>query len=248
MDVGTAEITEAPEEKKKTRSRSRISSGSKPGKGGGGGGKNNGGGGGGGGDRSSDEDQAGEIQEFQPQKSRFVTGFLLVVVFMTFTGVLAAYVVIATNGVAEWKPFNLPVPVWISTFLLLISSVTYHVAKKAFDAGEQLKARKWLIVTTALGGMFISSQLLAWLELVQRGMYVASNPYAGFFYILTGLHAIHVIGGIVPLGNIILRSWVPTSGETELLRRQTLANVVGWYWHFLDGLWLILFFMLGFWK
>lgn len=242
MEVGTAEITELPGKEKKPKSGLRLTSGNKPGRGGGGNG------GGGGGDRDPGNDQSQEEQQFLPQKSKFVTGFLLVVVFMTFAGVLAAYVVIATNGVAEWRPFSLPVPVWVSTFLILISSVTYHIAKKAFDANQQIKARKWLVITTVLGGMFIASQLLAWLGLVKRGMYMYSNPYAGFFYILTGLHAVHVIGGIIALGSVILRSWIPTSDERELLRRQTLAGVVGWYWHFLDGLWLVLFFMLGFWK
>lgn len=243
MEVGTAEITELPGKEKKPKSGLRLTSGNNPGKGGG---KN--GGGGDGGDRDPGSDQSQEEQQFLPQKSKFVTGFLLVVVFMTFAGVLAAYMVIATNGVAEWRPFSLPTPVWISTFLILISSIAYHIAKKAFDGSYQIKARKWLIVTTVLGGMFIGSQLVAWLELVKRGMYVYSNPYAGFFYILTGLHAVHVIGGIIALGTIILRSWIPTADEMELLKRQTLANVVGWYWHFLGGLWLVLFIMLGFWK
>lgn len=244
MEVGTAEITELPgDEEKKRKGRSRLTSGGNPGKGGGG--KN---GGGGGGDRNPEQDQSEDTQGFLPQKSRFVTGFLLIVVFMTFAGVLAAYMVIATNGVAEWRPFSLPIPVWISTVLILVSSITYHIAKRAFDQRHQIRARKWVVITTVLGGMFIASQILAWLGLVKRGMYVYSNPYAGFFYILTGLHAIHVIGGIIALGSVILRSWIPTMDETEMLRRSTLATVVGWYWHFLDGLWLVLFLMLGFWK
>jgi cytochrome c oxidase subunit 3 len=244
MEIGTAEITELPgEDKKKPKSRTRLTSGGKPGKGGGG----NGGGGGGGDNKNPENDQSEEAREFIPNKSKFITGFLIVIVFMTFAGVLGAYIVIATNGAGQWIPFSLPVPVWISTFLLLASSVTYHIAKRAFDRGLQLSAKKWLVITTVLGGMFIASQLVAWLELVKRGMYVYSNPYAGFFYILTGLHAIHVIGGIIALGWIILRSWIPTVDETEMLRRRTMAGVVGWYWHFLDGLWLLLFFMLGFW-
>ena len=55
--------------------------------------------------------------------------------------------------------------------------------------------------------MFVSSQILAWLELVSRGLYVAGNPYVGFFYIFTAVHAVHVIGGICALGYILLRTW-----------------------------------------
>ena len=77
---------------------------------------------------------------------------------------------------------------------------------------------------------------------------MASNPYAGFFYILTAIHAIHVIGGIIALGYIVLRTWLPTSNEKELSNRKIYSNVIGWYWHFMDGLWLVLVGLLGLWK
>ena len=75
-----------------------------------------------------------------------------------------------------------------------------------------------------------------------------SNPYAGFFYILTAVHAVHVIGGIIALGYIVLRTWNETASETELLRERHISNAVGWYWHFMDGLWLVLLSLLGFYK
>jgi cytochrome c oxidase subunit 3 len=77
---------------------------------------------------------------------------------------------------------------------------------------------------------------------------VQSNPYAGFFYILTAVHAVHVIGGIAALGYILLRTWRATSSDEELTKRQQISNSVGWYWHFMDGLWIFLFLLLGFWK
>lgn len=240
MEIGTIETIELPDEEENKKKRSGLT-GTGPS---GGGGKNNGGGGG---DRNDDQAEE-DTQAFIPQKSKLITGFLLVAVFMTFAGLIAAYVVIATNGAIEWKPFNLPIPVWISTVLILISSITYHIAKTSFDGNDQPKARKWLLITTALGGTFISSQILAWTELVRRGMYVQSNPYAGFFYILTALHAVHVLGGIVALGSVLLRSWNETSNDDELLRRRTLAAVTGWYWHFMGGLWVVLFLLLGFWR
>jgi cytochrome c oxidase subunit 3 len=74
------------------------------------------------------------------------------------------------------------------------------------------------------------------------------NPYAGFFYILTGIHAVHVLGGIVALGAILLRSWNYTEYGPELEYRRNLARSVGWYWHFMGLLWIVLFLLLGFWK
>ncbi len=183
-----------------------------------------------------------------PDKSKVITWFLLLVVLMTFGGMIGAYIVLATNGAAEWRPFDLPGQVWISTLLIISGSITYHLGQKALFASKFDRSRKFLIATTALGAAFISSQLLVWLALVNRGFYMSGNPYAGFFYILTAVHAVHVIGGIVALGTILLRTWNRTDSEDEILYRRSLARSVGWYWHFMGALWLVLLMLLGFWK
>lgn len=239
MKIGTADIIERAPEPKDSRPGSSIGSGP----------PNSGDGRdpGGGGDGPRNDGQV-QIEPFIPNKSRILTGFLLVVVLMTFGGLMAAYVVIATNNVAEWQPFALPIQVWISTVIILVSSITYHLGKLSVDRNDQQTAKKWLIVTTVLGAAFISSQLLSWMALVNRGLYMASNPYAGFFYIMTAVHAVHVLGGIAALGAILLRVWYPTENSDKIARRTTLAQVVGWYWHFMGGLWIVLFMLLGFWK
>lgn len=242
MPVGTIETT--IETKKKLKHRSGLRSG-----GSNNGGKNRGGGGGGGsGGNDSGKKNYQELEPFKPNKSKILTWFLLSVVVMTFGVLIGAYIVISTNKALEWQPFNLPFQVWISTFLILAGSVTFLIAQKAIYAGNQPKAKKWLLATTILGAAFISSQLLAWLELVKRGVYVQSNPYAGFFYILTAVHAVHVIGGIIALGAVVLKTWYFDTSSEGTERRETLAQVVGWYWHFMGGLWLILLMLLSFWK
>lgn len=243
MEIGTAEVIEEAEEK--TKRRRGISSSSGQNTNGGGGGGDNGGNEG----PEPPEDRSEPLSPaFIPQKSRVLTSFILLVVLMTFGGLIGAYVVIATNRAAEWRPFDLPLPVWISTALIIISSLVYHLGKKAVDRNDQPAARKWFVVTTVFGAAFISSQILAWLALNARGLYLTGNSYAGFFYVLTGIHAVHVIGGIIALGSILLRNLAPTERLVEISRRQTLAEVVGWYWHFMGVLWLILFVLLGFWK
>ena len=242
MEIGTVEPIEEPVTAK--RRRTARSGGSNR--------SDNGGGGqdpgGGGGDDGPNDERAYEAEPFRPGISRILTGFLLVVVLMTFGGLVAAYVVIATNNVAEWRPFALPIQVWISTALIIVSSLTYHIAKTAVENDSQAKAKKWFIVTTVIGAAFISSQILAWVELTARGLYMAGNPYAGFFFVLTAVHAVHVLGGIAALGAILLRTWTESVSETQLMRRRSLAQVVGWYWHFMGGLWVVLFVLLGFWK
>ena len=243
MEIGTAEILDDVDE---TKRRQRGLSG-------GSGTSNNGGGRNPGDEGGDDSGPPGGSdnrtnQPFIPNKSRVLTAFLLLVVLMTFGGLIGAYVVLATNRAAEWQPFELPLPVWISTFLILCSSFVYHLGKIAVDRNDQPSAKRWFIVTTFFGAAFISSQILAWFALNSRGLYIAGNSYTGFFYILTAVHAIHVFGGIVALGTILLKNLVPTERLVELDRRRTLAQVVGWYWHFMGALWVVLFILLGFWK
>lgn len=216
-----------------------------------GGNRNPGGGGGSGGNNGGDNPKDDFIEQAEPYSSnklRITMWFTLLVVLMTFGGLIGAYIVVATNGSMEWKPFDLPVQVWISTFLILASSLTYKIAQSAINVGKQEKAKTWLLATTAFGGMFIASQILVWFELVRRGVYLQSNPYAGFFYLLTAVHAGHVFAGIAALGYIVLRTWHKTSSDMEMIKRRQIANSVGWFWHFMDGLWIVLFLMLGFWK
>lgn len=242
MKVGTIETT--VEEKKRQR-RASLSGGM------GGGNRNRGGGGGNNGGGGGDNPKDDFIEQSEPyasNKLRIAMWFTLLVVMMTFGGLIGAYIVVSTNGVMEWKPFDLPIQVWVSTFLILASSLTYKIAQSAINSNKQQRAKNWLLATTVFGGMFIASQILAWFELVRRGVYMQSNPYAGFFYILTAVHAVHVIAGIAALGYVLLRTWEKTNFAEEIVKRQQIANAVGWFWHFMDGLWIVLFLLLGFWK
>lgn len=241
MKIGTVETIE---KERKQKIRSSLSSGL----GSSGGNKNGGGGNNGGDNNNHNHDSSEETETYQSNKFRIAMWFLLLCVMMTFGGLIGAYIVIATNGEAEWKPFNLPVQVWVSTVLILTSSLTYTISQNALNADNQQKAKNWLLATTVLGGTFIASQILSWFELVERGVYMQSNPYAGFFYILTGVHALHVVAGTAALGYILLRTWQNTPFEEELAKRKIISNAVGWFWHFMDGLWIVLFLLLGFWK
>jgi cytochrome c oxidase subunit 3 len=248
MQIGTAEIDiddQKPRRRLSTSSSAGQSSSGK-GKGGGNDGNNGGGSGGGGGNGPRHDETAGD--DINRDKSRVISWFLLLVVLMTFGGLIGAYVVIATNGAIEWKPFTLPVQVWISTAILLVSGITYELFRRAVDARDLVRTRRYLVATTALGGVFVASQLIVWIELVNRGFYMRGNPYAGFFYILTAAHAIHVLGGMVALGAMLRRTWYPSVGEAESIYRSNVAKAVGWYWHLMGALWIVIFLLLGFWK
>lgn len=240
MEVGT--LKSNPENRKQNKKVLSVSGGF--------GGKTNGNGSGGGDNNGGSGDNYSDFYNSTNKSNipRIFTMFLLLVVLMTFGGLLGAYIVLATNGALEWRPFDLPIQVWISTAIILVSSFTYHISKNLIDKNEQEKSKKWLLATTVLGAAFISSQILAWFVLYRRGLYWTGNPYAGFFYILTAVHVVHVAGGICALGSIVLRTWNKTFSDKELEYRKNLANVVGWYWHFMDALWIVILLLLGFWK
>lgn len=238
MEIGTVEPIIEPEGRRKIRS-------SLAGRGGSG---TSNGGNGGDDPRDYDGQNLASPGTDNGEKAKIIGWFVLLVVGMTFAGLIGAYIMVSTNKAAEWKPFDLPIQIWISTILILLSSGSYHLAKKSIDTDSLDSGRKWLLVTTVFGAAFISSQILAWLALSRRGLYVYGNPYAGFFYILTAVHVAHVLGGIVALGSIVLSAWNGAGSDADKLKRRKLARAVGWYWHFMGFIWIVLFVLLGFWR
>ena len=243
MEVGTIEPLKPKRKRKIRRAFARSSSGDS-----GDGNDGNDGGGNRGGDKPKRNETKFE-EPALPNKSKILMWFLLLVVLMTFGALFGSYIVIATTAPLEWKPLtSLPFQAWVSTAIILASSLAYHRAESALKKEKEGLAKRWFLITTVLGASFISSQLLVWLELVNRGLYMKGNPYMGFFYILTMTHAVHVIGGIVALGYIILRTWNNTLSVDEKEKRVDDATAIGWYWHTMGVLWLALLFLLGFWK
>jgi cytochrome c oxidase subunit 3 len=129
----------------------------------------------------------------------------------------------------------MPGALWISTGIILASSVVFEVGRRCFHHGLRAPAARLLSVTACLGVAFLVSQISAWKALVERGAFLAANPYSSFFYLFTGLHAAHLLGGLVALG------WVVLGHKT----RRELVDVAAYYWHFLGVLWIALFVVLS---
>ena len=96
---------------------------------------------------------------------------------------------------------------------------------------------RWLVITLALGLLFVAGQYVAWLQLRAAGLYLATNPNCSFFYVFTAVHALHVLGGLAGLVYIISKL------NRSILRRSTFAAAAQ-YWHFVDILWLYLLWVL----
>ena len=166
-------------------------------------------------------------------------------IVMMFTALSSAYIVRAASA-SDWLPLAMPRILLLSTALILVSSGTLEGARRKWKDVTNNGQRRWLLVTFALGIGFLVSQLLAWRQLVGQGVYVASNPHSSFFYLLTAAHGVHLLGGLVALGYLSLRTRAPREDLQAVAKSQAGADAVTLYWHFMDFLWLYLFVLLFF--
>ncbi|HEX7176935.1 MAG TPA: cytochrome c oxidase subunit 3 [Pyrinomonadaceae bacterium] len=203
---------------------------------------------GGGGDRSPGGGGE-EGERWSPDRYRIGVYVGLASIVMMFTALASAYIVRAGLPTStDWRPTAMPSVVVVSTVLIVISSLTMMLAQKSLGRGDEQPFRRWLALTLLLGLAFLGSQLLAWRQLVAQGVYLATNPHSSFFYVLTGLHGLHLLGGILGLSYLLLRAARGAGGGEAGAKRRAVSHMVGVYWHFMDGLWVFLFMLLFFWR
>ena len=171
-----------------------------------------------------------------PQK--FAMWLFIVTVVMLFAAMTSAYIVRQAEG--NWLQFNLPDSLYVSSVIILLSSVTMHwayiSAKK--DAFRNLKLA--IIITTVLGFTFTLSQWQVWKDLVAMDVFFVGNPAGSFMYVITGLHVVHLLGGVVFLAIIFVKVFQYKVHAKNMVSIEMCST----YWHFLDGLWLYLFMFL----
>jgi cytochrome c oxidase subunit 3 len=124
--------------------------------------------------------------------------------------------------------------------MILVSSSTLEQARRQAREGKMAGLHTWLTVTTVLGMAFLAGQVTAWRQLAAAGIFLATNPHAAFFYLLTGAHGLHLAGGIGALVYAVRK--VPVAGTPA--QALDIADPVATYWHFLAGLWVFLFVVL----
>ena len=202
-----------------------------------------GGGGGGkppaGGDGGDDGDRGKRKRPSQPAPNRYYTGVVLGIlsILMFFMALASAFIV--RRSAHDWVPVHIPAILWLNTLALLASSATLEYARRRLANGELARFRNLWTVTTLLGVLFLAGQIVAWRQLALQGIFVASNPGSSFFYIFTGLHGVHLLGGIVVLLYVAARNF-----EKAKVSRMVAAEIAGHYWHFMDGLWIFLLLLL----
>ena len=186
-------------------------------------------------------------------------------ILMLFVSFTSAYVVRqglptldpSTNLlVRDWIPVKLPTLLLVNTFVLLLSSLGMELARRQFR-GELAFARAtfapgvsscdqikmpWLAMTLVLGLLFLFGQWAAWRQLAATGFYVATTPSSSFVYLLTGAHAIHLMGGVLAL----LVASIASLFRRTVATRSIVVDISAWYWHFMALLWVYILCLLEF--
>ena len=175
-----------------------------------------------------------------PSSRRYATAIILGIlsIVMFFMAMASAFIFLRATS-TRWVPLHLPSIIWFNTLVLLLSSGAMELARRRLALAHIRQFHRLWSVATALGILFLLGQLAAWRQFVLAGFYVATNQASSFFYIFTGLHGLHLLGGICALLYVSFRKF-----EKAKVSRSLAAEVASHYWHFMDGLWLFLLALL----
>lgn len=154
---------------------------------------------------------------------------------MMFAGLTSAYIV--KRDQPHWVTFAMPIVFWYSTVIILFSSLTIQMAVKAFREREMGKYRGLLIATLVLGAGFILCQWIGFNKIWDGGITLRGSGAGQFLYVIAGLHALHVLGGIVVLLILFLKAFRTKFRSYNIVPVEVAAT----FWHFVDLLWIYLF-------
>lgn len=177
-------------------------------------------------------------QKMHPHK--FTMWVAIGSIIMMFAGLTSAYIV--KSNQTGWVAVELPKAFWFSTVAILISSLTLQMALRSFKQREMSKYRSLIGITLILGSAFVVLQWFGFQELWSQQITFKGSGAGQFLYVIFGLHALHVIGGIITLIVMFIKAFV---GKTKLYSAVPV-EVAAVYWHFVDILWiyLLIFFLI----
>ncbi len=163
---------------------------------------------------------------------------------MFFAGLFAMYFTLRAVNPELWEQetqlLNVPFAS-VNTTILVLSSVTCQLGVFAAERGDVKGLRRWFIITFIMGSVFIGGQIFEYTELVHKGLTLSSNAYGSAFYLTTGFHGLHVTGGLIAFLLVLATTYV---AKRFTHQQATRAIVTSYYWHFVDVVWIALFFMI----
>lgn len=180
--------------------------------------------------------------ELKEKTKKFLLWLALISIGMMFAGLTSGYIVRRNTG--TWLKFDLPFTFWISTSLILMSSITMNWSVQLIKRNDLKMLPNAVLTTFLLGIGFGVCQFISWHELISKDIYLtgaASNASGSYLYVISALHLCHIVGGLVALAVVFFKSIRKRYASDNYLGIKLCAT----YWHFLDGLWVYLFlFML----
>ena len=184
----------------------------------------------------------GPAVDARPRKPSVVTVGTVVWLaseLMFFGGLFAAYFTLRAQA-SVWPPRGIDLPTTesaIATVVLVASSGTIHLATKAVERRDRLGIQRWLVITLVLGTLFLANQIH---DFATSDFGISTNSYSSMYYLMTGFHGLHVFGGLV----LLLIGLALTTGSRPLPRKTPAIESVIYYWHFVDLVWVAMFFTL----
>lgn len=184
----------------------------------------------------------GRTEASQVPAAKLGLGLFLAVVGVLFAMLISAYLMRRDAG-SDWRTVPVPPVLFVNTGLIVLSSLALHWAHVAAGEGNIRDLRSALLTGAVSAAGFLIGQVLAWRQLSAAGYWLAANPANTFFYLLTALHGLHLLGGLAALGVTTRRAF--RTDEARALRLS--VDLCAIYWHFLLVIWLILFALLMRW-
>ncbi len=181
--------------------------------------------------------EASQALGHPPQKTALM--FFLGVVFVLFGLFVTAYFI--RMKLEDWRPMPEPSLLWVNTALLFLGSIVLQWTHMRLKGGREEGVKAGLVLGALLTLGFVYGQYLAWQDMRAAGYYMSSNPANAFFYVLTGVHAAHILGGLWVWTRAGIRVWSGAAMEAIRLSVELCAL----YWHFLLLVWLVLFALLS---
>lgn len=161
-------------------------------------------------------------------------------IVMMFAGFSSAFIV--KRSQANWLSFDIPLIFWYSAGVIILSSITIRLSQNAFLERNIAKYRSYMLATLVLGLLFVAFQYIGFSQLWSQGVTITRNVAFSFLYVLVGVHALHVIGGIIALLIVYIKSLSSRRRQYSSLP----IDLMNTYWHFVDILWIYLLLFLVF--
>jgi len=178
-----------------------------------------------------------------PEEAHRAAKTLALKVFLAVVGVVFMLLLIAYSGrmaYEDWRPAPQLRLLWANTFMLILSSIALQWAQYSVRLGRMDAMRVGLLAAGAFTVVFLFGQFLAWRQLGTLVYFDVTNPAVAFFYLITGVHGMHLLGGLVAWGRTVARVW----GDFNVAKVRQSVELCTLYWHFLLGVWLVLFGLL----